>query len=265
MKTLSISIFAAFLTMTSCNVKIDSDLPFGMNSKEGTGIIKSKEYKMSFDEIKVSQSINAEVVKAAEEKVVVTAPSDILDDILVENENGELHIHVKSGTRISTRNVAVKIFAKDFSSVTANSSASIKIKDKFTQDKVDVEASSSGEISGNLEANDLSIDVSSSGSFTGEVWAVNLKSEVNSSGDVVINGKTKNANFSASSSGTLNAQKVIAENATVEASSSGDVSLSVSNQLEASASSSGDIKISRKGNLNVRSQKESSGGSISIN
>ena len=65
-------------------------------------------------------------------------------------------------------------------------------------------------------------------------------------------------------SGTLDAQNVIAENADISASSSGDVSLAVSNSLKASASSSGSIDISRKGNVNVLSQKESSGGSISI-
>lgn len=265
MKTLSISILAAFLTLSSCNVKSDNGFLQNFSPKTGTGIIKNKEYKMSFDEIRVAQSIDAEVVKSDEEKIIVTAPSDILDDILVENDGGKLYIHFRSGLNISARNVAVKIFAKDFSSVQASSSASIKIKDKFTQDRMSITASSSGDISGNLEANEMSIDVSSSGSFTGQVWAVNLRSEVNSSGDVDISGKAKNADLQASSSGDLNAEKLIAENATIEASSSGDVSVSVSKQLNASASSSGDINITRKGNLNVLSQKESSGGSVSIN
>ncbi|MGA9212258.1 head GIN domain-containing protein [Kaistella sp.] len=265
MKTLTISVLAAFFTLSSCNVKSDNGgFSFNVVPKVGTGPIKNKEFKMSFDEIKVAQSINAEVVKADEEKVVITAPSDIIEDILVENNNGKLYIHFKSGVNISARNVSAKIFAKDFSAVKASSSASIKIKDQFTQDRMNIEASSSADISGNLEANEMSINVSSSGSFTGKIWAVNLKSEATSSGDINISGKTKNANLSASSSGTLNAQKMIAENADIKASSSGDVSLSVSNQLNASASSSGDISIYRKGNLNIISKKESSGGSVSI-
>ena len=264
MKTLSISILSAFLLLSSCNVKSDGGFPFNMTPKEGTGIIKSKTFNMSFDEIKVAQSIDAEVVKSDEEKIVVTAPSDILDDILVENNNGELYIHFKPNLNISARNVAVKIFAKDFSSIKASSSASITIKDTFTQDRTAIAASSSGSISGNLEANDLSIDVSSSGTYSGKIWAVNLESQVSSSGDIIISGKTKNATMKSSSSGTLNAKNVVAENAELSASSSGDISLSVSNQLNASASSSGDINIFRKGNLNVISQKESSGGSVSI-
>ena len=264
MKTFTISIFSAFMMLSSCNVKSDNGFPFNITPKVGTGMIKNKEYKMSFDEIKVAQSINAEVVKSEEEKVVITAPSDIIDDILVENSNGKLYIHFKSGINISARNVAAKIFAKDFSAVQASSSASIKIKDKFTQDRMTIQSSSSGDITGDLEANDMSIDVSSSGSFTGQIWAVNLKSEATSSGDVDVSGKAKNANLSASSSGSLNAQKVIAENADLQASSSGDISISVTNQLNASASSSGDINVTRKGNLNILTNKKSSGGSISI-
>lgn len=264
MKTFSISILSAFLLLSSCNVKSDGGFPFNMTPKEGTGIIKSKTYNLSFDEIKVAQSINAEVVKSNEEKVVVTAPADILEDILVENNNGELYIHFKPNLNISARNVAVKIFAKDFSSIKASSSATIKIKDTFTQDATTIAASSSGSVQGNIEANDLTIDVSSSGTYSGKIWAVNLDSQVSSSGNIMISGKTKNAAMKSSSSGTLDANNVVAENAEVSASSSGNISLSVSNQLNAAASSSGSIAIYRKGNLNVISQKESSGGSVSI-
>ena len=91
-----------------------------------------------------------------------------------------------------------------------------------------------------------------------------MEGDVSSSGDIIISGKTKNANLESSSSGTINAKGVIAENAEIDASSSGSVSLSVSNELRASANSSGDVNIYKKGNLNVVSQKENSGGSVSI-
>ena len=79
MKTLTISVLAVFLLLSSCNIKSDNGFPYNVTPKAGTGIIKNKEYKMSFDEIRVAQSISAEVVKSDEEKVVITAPSDILD------------------------------------------------------------------------------------------------------------------------------------------------------------------------------------------
>lgn len=264
MRALSISALAAVLFLTSCNVTTDNGFPFNLTPKEGNGVVKNKVYNMSFDEIRVAQSISAEVVKAEQEKVVVTAPADILDDILVENTDGKLYIHFKPNMNISARNVAVKIFAKDFSAIKASSSADIIIKDKFTQESTDIEVSSSGTIKGNLEANELSIKASSSGTFTGKIWAVNFDGKASSSADVNLEGKAKNATIAASSSGSFNAKEMVVENADIKASSSGSVSLGVENELNASASSSGGIKVIKKGSLNVVSQNKSSGGSISI-
>jgi hypothetical protein len=264
MKKTLIFACSALLFLSSCSIKSDNGFPLNFEAKEGTGMITNKEFSGNFDEIKVSQSIKAEIVKSNTEKVILSAPSDIINDVLVENQNGKLFIHFKRGLNISSRNVSVKIFAKDFTRVEANSSASISIRDKFTQDKTAVKVGSSASINGNLEANQLSLDVSSSGSFSGKIWAVDLEAEVSSSGDIVVSGETKNANLHASSSGTLDAKKVTAVNAEIEASSSGSASIMVKNQLAANASSSGDITVKRAGNLNIISQNKSSGGSISI-
>lgn len=263
MKTLLLAaIFSAALL--SCNLKPDTVFSVNFTPKEGKGIIKTQEFNMNFDEIKVAQSISAEVVKSDTEKVVISAPSDIIDEILVENTDGKLFIHFKPKSNISARNVAAKIFVKDFSHLEATSSAKINVKDKFTQDKTDVKVSSSGSITGNLEANDLSVDVSSSGSFSGEIWAVNLEAEATSSGHIKFSGKAKNAELRASSSGSLKARDLNASSAEIQASSSGSVSLSVSTELDAAASSAGEISVYRTGNLTIKNQKESSGGSISL-
>ncbi|TXF77427.1 head GIN domain-containing protein [Chryseobacterium sp.] len=266
MKTQILALLAIALTANSCgNGKNDSVSfgPFG-KSIEGKGPIREKTYPGNFDEIKVSQSIQAEVIKSDVEKVVISAPSDILDEILVDNVAGKIHIHFKPSLNISAQKVSAKIYAKDFSKIEASSSANILVKNKFTQDRTDIEVSSSANIEGNFEANNMEVDVSSSGNFTGKIWAVDLSAEVTSSGEINLSGEAKNAEMDASSSGTLNARNLVAENADLQASSGGNVSLSVSRQLTASASSSGDIAVSKKGNLNVISQKESSGGSILV-
>ena len=250
--------------LLSCNINADGNKIFNIVPKQGKGPITDKTYNLEFDKIKVAQSIQAEVIKSDSEKVIISAPSDLMDDILVENSGGELYIHFKPGINISADRVKAKIFAKDFSGISASSSADIKIKDQFTQDKTSVKASSSGSISGDLEANDFAIDVSSSGSFSGKVWAVNLSAEASSSGDININGKAKNADFDVSSSGSLNAKDLVAENAILDASSSGSMQVSVSGALNASASSSGSVDVFSKGNLQITSQKESSGGSVSV-
>lgn len=263
MRTLILPLWAALLLL-SCDSKNESPISINLNPGKSDKPARTQQHDMEFDEIKISESINAEIVKSDVEKVVITAPANMLDDILVENDKGELHIHFKPGLNLSGRNVAAKIFARDFSKVEANSSARITIKDKFTQDRTEVEVSSSAQITGDLEANGLSIEASSTGTFTGKVWAVNLEADASSSGKIDISGKTKLADLHASSSGTIAAKDLTAQNAEIKASSGGNVRAGVSDVLNAEASSGGSISVLKKGNLQVASQNENSGGNISV-
>ncbi len=251
------------LSVISCSGKFENPI-LNMTPKVGKGPITDKTYNLDFDGIKVAQSISATVIKSDVEKVVVSAPENILEDVLVEVTAGKVYIHFKPGINISANNVSAKIYAKDFSEIEASSSGSIKVQDKFTQDRTKIKVSSSGTISGELEANEMDIDVSSSGDFDGKIWAVNLDVSASSSGRVSISGKAKNFDGDVSSSGTVNARNVSAENAELEASSSGSVNVSVSETLNAKASSSGSISVKKLGNVRIVETKESSGGSISL-
>lgn len=268
MKTTIISAaFISLITASCTNSKSDSIVinPFNTTTVEGKGPVREKTFSGDFDELQVSTSIEATVLKSNEEKVVISAPSDLLDVILVENNNGKLHIHFKPNTNVRSNGmVRATVYAKDFSKLQANSSGSITLNDKFLTEKLSVDASSSGSVSGDLEANDFDINVSSSGNFKGKIWAVNLSGDVSSSGDVEISGEAKNADFDVSSSGSIDAKNLVVENADLDASSSGGIDVGVQNTLSASASSGGDISVSKRGNLNVTRSKESSGGSISV-
>lgn len=269
MKSTTLLLLSGLLVLGACkqnNSTKDKNttwLPDVANDDHGP--LKVKEFGGDFDEIEVSQSINAEIIKSDVEKIVISAPANIIDEVLVDNSNGKVQIHYKSGIRVmNTSKVSAKIYAKDFTKLKANSSASIQIKDKFIQDKTDLEASSSGSIVGNLEANKLDISVDSSGSFEGEIWAVDLDAEANSSGSITLTGKSKNANADSSSSGSISAKKMIVENLTAEASSSGSVDITASHTAQAEASSGGTVSIFKRGNLSLIKKEESSGGSISI-
>lgn len=274
MKTSIISMLAMSAVLTSCvyvspgkNGENGSDGWSGFSNNEGTGPITDKTYSGNIDQIQVSTSINAEVVKSDIEKVVISAPSDIMEYIKVDNNGGKVRVYVNSGfgKSISTKNVKAKIYVKDFTQLSANSSADIKVNDTFTQDRIEVYASSSGSIDvSNLEANDFKIDVSSSGDFSGKIWAVNLNAYASSSGDVNIYGKAKNATLDANSSGDIKATDLMIENANLSASSSGNVTTSVSRSLIANANSSGDVTVYKKGNLEQSKIQKSSGGDVYI-
>ncbi|MCJ7934676.1 MAG: DUF2807 domain-containing protein [Chryseobacterium sp.] len=270
MKTRTLFIFSALVVLASCNERHEkknrdkSDWVEKVISKE-SGPVQQKEFNGDFDEIQVSQAIEAEVIKSETEKVVISAPQSIIGEILVDNDGGKLHIHYKPGIRVmNTNKVTAKIYAKDFTKLIAGSAASIRVKDKFTQEKTDVDISSAGSISGNLEANDLEINVNSSSSFSGKIWAVNLDIEASSGASIDISGKTKNADVSSSSGSSISAKEVIADHVKADASSGGSVEISAVSTVKAEASSGGNVDISKKGELKTVSKEESSGGSVTI-
>ncbi|KMQ67615.1 hypothetical protein ACM39_12190 [Chryseobacterium sp. FH2] len=272
MKTTPFFIFSAFLLLTSCNEKHERSYKDNDKSSwvekvvnKGNGPLKQKEISGSFDEIEVSQAIDAEIIKSETERVVISAPESIIDEVLAEIDRGKLHIHYKTGIRVTNMNrVTAKIYTKDFTKLKANSAASITVKEKFVQEKTEIEASSAANISGDLEANDFEISIGSSSSFSGKIWAVDLDIEASSAASIDISGKAKNAEISSSSGSSVSAKNVIAENVKAEASSGASVEISATAKADASASSGGSVNIYKKGPVTTINKRESSGGSVSV-
>ncbi|HCA08001.1 head GIN domain-containing protein [Chryseobacterium sp.] len=274
MKSTTLFMLSAFALMASCNENHNKRNNDNDNNGNGwvdkvidkdNGPVKEKTFSGDFDEIEVSQAIDAEVIKSDVEKVVISAPENIINEILVDNDGGKLHIHYKKGIRVmNSHNVKAKIYTKDFSKLTANSAASISIKDKFTQDKISIDISSAASVSGDLEANDFDISAGSSSSYSGKVWAVDLDIEASSAASLDISGKSKNADISSSSGSSVSAKNLIADNVKADASSGGSLQISAVNSVNAEASSGGSVDISKKGELKNVTKQESSGGSVSI-
>ncbi len=270
MKTRSLFILSALVVLASCNERHEKKNREKRSWVEkvvttDSGPIQHKEFNGDFDEIKVSQAIEAEIIKSETEKVEISAPQNIINEILVDNEGGKLHIHYKPGIRVmNIHKVTAKIYARDFKKLLADSAAKIEVKDKFTQEKTDIEVSSAGSISGDLEANDMDINISSSSNFSGKIWAVNLDIESSSGSSLDLSGKAKHADISASSGSSISARDVIADNVEADASSGASVHISAVSSVRAGASSGGSVNITKKGELKSVSKEESSGGSVSI-
>jgi len=267
MKSIAILLFSGVVILSACNSDKKEKARWLPNvTNQDHGPLKQKEINGNFDGIEVSQAIEAQIIKSDTERVVLSAPSNIIDDILVEHSGGKIHIHYKTGIRLmNTQKVIAKIYAKDFVKLIANASASIVVKDKFTQEKTDIEASSAAHISGNFEANDLEISVDNSSTFEGKIWAINLDVDASSTADVNISGKSKNAEISSSSGSSINAKNVVVENLKANASSGASLKISTNSTVDAEASSGGSVDVYKKGNVAVTRKEESSGGSVNIN
>ncbi|MGE4514689.1 MAG: DUF2807 domain-containing protein [Chryseobacterium sp.] len=270
MKSTKLFIFSAFVLLASCDGRKEKRHSGNGDWVEKVvstdhGPMRQKEMTGNFDEIEVSQAIKAEIIKSDVEKVVISAPENIIDEVLVDFSGDKLYIHYKKGIRVmNNHNVSAKIYAKDFSKIEANSAAGITVKDKFVQDKMSIDVSSAASVDGNLEANDFEISTGSSSSFSGKIWAVDLNVDASSGSSLDLSGKAKKAEISSSSGSSISAKNVVADNLRVEASSGASVDISASSSIYAEASSGGSVSVYNKGNVTSVTKEESSGGSVSI-
>lgn len=235
-------------------------------SDSGKGEVIEKTYALDFDELQISTGLNAEVYKSQKEQIVVYAPSDLMQYVMVKQEGRKVTVKIESKgfKNISTDRIKIKVYAREFDKLAASSSGSVVLKDDFSFSDLDVKVSSSGNIKGNISGNNINIQASSSGDFYGDVVAKNLNLQTSSSGGINIKGKANNVTAQASSSGDIKAENLTAENAILTTSSSADITLGVSQSLTASASSSGDINVVKRGSLNNVMKNESSSGSVNI-
>ena len=254
---------------TSGNNGKDGENGFSLNwGNEGKGPVKEKIITENFTGVEVSNGIKTEIYKSDLNKVVISAPDDILEFVTASvQDNGSMKIGVKSNSTwknsISTKNVLVKVYVKNLKNLAASSSGEIYLKEPFSGEEMSVMVSSSGKVQGDLEYNILSIKVSSSGDYIGKIWADTGSIKASSSGDVKVEGKIQNGDIQASSSGDIDGGNLEIKRGSIQASSSADIKVMVSEKISAQASSSASINIVKIGNPEI-TKTSSSSGSVNV-
>jgi hypothetical protein len=230
MRTILLSLLV--LSILSCN-----------NFERGSGRIISETKSVSnFNAIKVSNSIDVEIMQGDKTEVIVEADDNVINFVEVKSINNELYISYKSGTTIMNSQVVVKVTAPEFTKIKASASSTVLGKNTLST------------------SNTFEVNASSSSEITIEVDAPTVKLDANSSAEINISGKTKNIFIEASSSAAINAENLKAETAEATANSSGSIYVFASVQLKANASSSGEVAYT--GGVKDVQKNESSSGEV---
>lgn len=223
----------------------------------------------NFSKIKVSTGIDLVFTQDTKISVKVEADdAEKLQDIVTKVSGNTLEVYVdsknfnkkdkKNKNRYSHKILKVWVSAPSVDSFQASSSSAVLLKNGIDVKNADIQVSSSADFNGNIKADAISIKVSSSGDLKSRISAKNLSIDISSSGEATLSGTTENSTISASSSADFQGKDLTIKNVIVEASSSADVFLTVTESLKAKASSSGSV--SYYGNpKSVESEKNSSG------
>lgn len=194
----------------------------------------------SFDEVQVSQGIDAYLEKGTKESVKVEARGIPLDEVLTEVYGGRLKVHL-SKNRWRDYSVTVYITYVSLDGISASSAANVTGKNIIKGDRLDLDVSSAADIEVEVDVNDLSCDASSSG-------------------DIEVSGKTKYLDVEVSSAGGVDAYDLEAEIVKVDASSGAGAKVYATKEIDAEASSGASVRY--RGDPAKSRTDTGSGGSV---
>ncbi|WP_316801698.1 head GIN domain-containing protein [Pedobacter nototheniae] len=199
----------------------------------------------SFNSITVSSGIDLYLTQGGSESLNIKADAEVLKNIVVEQNGGNLTIKMKDGISWGGlfKNQVIKAYVhyKNLNALTASGGSDVFTEGTMKADKISIRSSGGSDIKLNLVCNDLTLQ-SSGGS------------------DVDLKGKAENLSIQASGGSDIDAYEFIAEYAKVTASGGSDVNISVNKGLEAGASGGADVHF--KGNASLKKTSSSKSGEV---
>lgn len=251
------------LCLTACSFPPINFTIDGENS--GKGKIIDKSYTVSFTRVEQQNGIESDVFLSNENKVIVNAPEDIIDKIVVEKkDSATVWIYVKKYSNISTDKVKVKIYTNALESIETSSASSVDVVDSFVSPQLRLSSSSGSKISGNFKSLNAVLHTSSGSNIDITLYSKHLEAQSSSGSTIEIKGIAQNAVLEASSGSRIDSEDLLISDAQTETSSGGTIEISVTQKAIAKASTGGHIDLYRKGNNFELNKKETSGGEVNI-
>ena len=235
MKSLTKVLLAALL-LTSCSFAFaKANAPADVVDRHLSG----------FNSVNVAGSFDVYITQGISESVKVEAPSDMMDHIITEVNNGVLKIYNNrhynwNWSPFGHKKMVIYVTAKDLNSINLSGSGDVFFKE-------------------GISANALKLRVSGSGDMVGKVSAKMLESNISGSGDMKLSGNAENSTVSLVGSGDFAGRGLVTVNTNVRVTGSGDAVVNASEKIDAAIHGSGDITYTG-GAKNVNKSKSGSGG-----
>lgn len=233
-KKLSLLLFVSTI-LASCSVDM-------FNRIEGNRNVISKKRKVNdnFSKIKASTGLDVYITQGNKLSITVEADENLHDIIKTEIDGDKLSIYAeKSIWRAKASKVYVTV--KNLEEIKATSGS-----DVYSE--------------GVLKVTDINVSTSSGADMKVELDAASVDASSSSGSDLRIKGTTNQFYGTATSGSSTNAYGLKSKTATVKASSGADLTIYVTESINARASSGGDIRY--KGNPEKVTKRSSSGGDI---
>ena len=214
------------------------------NGVKGNRNVKTQKRNISsnFEAIRVSNGIDVYLTMGNKTSLTLEADENLHDIILTEVEDGVLHIHTDDNVNIwSAKSRKIYLTAEKINEIKINSGAEL--------------------ISENtIEAEDLKVSTTSGADVKLIVDVTNLSCTTTSGADARLKGKADHFVAKSTSGSGLKASGLETKTCKARVTSGADISVNVTEELDASATSGGDIRYT--GNPKKIRKNSSSGGDV---
>ncbi|WP_269222075.1 MULTISPECIES: head GIN domain-containing protein [Flavobacterium] len=214
-----------------------------LNSITGSGNITKEKRTVegNFKSVEVNNAIDLVIEQSDKTEIIVEADDNLHNEIITKVENGVLIITCKYSNFINIKSKKVIVKMPVIEGLEATSAATINSNNTLKGDNLSISSSSASSINVSAEYEAIQIEASSGSSQT-------------------INGKAIRLESHASSGGTIDASKLLANEVVADVSSGGSIQTHPIISLKAEASSGGSINY--EGTPKSIQKEEHSGGSI---
>ncbi|MGF7138378.1 head GIN domain-containing protein [Roseimarinus sediminis] len=208
---------------------------------KGNGnVVKETREVGSFTTIKASAGVNVFLFQGDEEKVVVEADENLQECVVVRTRGDVLTCYIDCSILYSKK-LNVYVNFKTLKRVDASSGADVYGETLIRAETLNLHSSSGADIKLEIDADE--VECSS-----------------DSGADIVLKGKADRFDGNASSGADIKASDLEVDRCKASASSAGDISIRVHDEINANASSGGDVTY--YGNPDREYISESSGGDV---
>lgn len=195
--------------------------------------------------VTVSSGIDLYLTQGNSESLDIKSSEDLLKNVVVEQNGGNLTIKVKDGLNWGNmfRNQSIKAYLnfKTLNALTASGGSDVYSQNQIKADKFSIRSSGGSDVKLKLVCTDIQIQ-SSGGS------------------DVKLTGKAENMVLQTSGGSDVNAYEFPVAYAKVSASGGSDANVNVTKGLEAGASGGSDVHY--KGNASLKKTSSSKSGDV---
>lgn len=242
MKKYIITAFVILFTSTSVNAQWWNFSEKISGNKE---VVKQTRTVGNYDRISVTGMMEVQLIAGREGKIDLEAESNLMEYIETEVSGGHLKISVKKGVNLQpSRNYSIKLVVpfENLEALTLTGSGHIRNSDI-------------------IKARDFKVNVTGSGNMNLNLMTETLSGSITGSGDVKLRGNSREFKCSVTGSGNFLAYGLKADKVDANITGSGDIQITVENELNVKISGSGDVTY--KGNPEKQNFKTSGSGSIS--